>query len=109
MHFTNQMELSTTQAFNSVKNLNNFQKSHTKQDLEYSKLSIMNLHRRITDFFIRYITSLPRKRCFAKSRDFLGNAKHFRLVRKCIYKLLLYGNHPNDSHIMKVIEILAFV
>ena len=31
--------------------------------------------------------SLPRKRCFAKSRDFLGNAKNYRLVRKCIYKL----------------------
>ena len=49
-------------------------------------------------------TSLPRKRCFAMSRDFQGNAKNYRLVRKYIYKLFLYGNHTNDALIMKVIN-----
>ena len=38
------------------------------------------------------------------SRDFLGNAENFRIVRKLIYKLFLYGNQPNDSLIMKVID-----
>ena len=38
------------------------------------------------------------------SRDFLGNTKNFRLVRTCINKLLLYGNHPNDSLRMKIID-----
>ena len=38
------------------------------------------------------------------SRDFLGNAKNFRLVIKCIYIRFLYGNHPIDSLIMKVID-----
>ena len=38
------------------------------------------------------------------SRDFLENAKNFGLVRKCIYKFVLYGKHPNYSLIMKVID-----
>ena len=38
------------------------------------------------------------------SKDFLVNAKNYQLVRKCIYKLFLYGNHPNDSLIMKAID-----
>ena len=37
-------------------------------------------------------------------RDFLGNAKHFRLVRKCIYRIFFNVNHPNDSLIMKFID-----
>ena len=49
-------------------------------------------------------TSLHCKLCFAMSTEFLGNAKNFWLVRKCSYKLFLYGNHPNDSLIMKVID-----
>ena len=38
------------------------------------------------------------------SSDFLGKTKNFQLVTKCIYKLFLYGNHPNGSLIMKVID-----
>ena len=43
------------------------------------------------------------------SSDLPGNAKNFRLVRKCIYKLFLYGIRTNDSLIMKVIDqIMGF-
>ena len=50
------------------------------------------------------ILAKAHKRCFVMSRDFLGNAKNFRLFRKCIYKPFLFGNHPNDSLLIKVID-----
>ena len=50
------------------------------------------------------MTSIPCKRCFVMSRGFLVNDKNFGLVRKCIFKLFVYGNHPSDSFITKVID-----
>ena len=59
-----------------------------------------------THIIIILVTSLARKRQHVNmSRDFLGNAKNFRIIRKWIYKLFLYGNYPNDSLIMRVIDL----
>ena len=53
-------------------------------------------------FIFIYTTSWPRNRCFALARDFLLNANNFWLVRKWVYKIFLYDNHPKDS--LKVID-----
>ena len=51
--------------------------------------------------YLYFYINTSQRRVFALSRNFLENAKNFRLVRKCIYKHF-YGNHPNDS--LKVID-----